>query len=153
VATVAFQIFASDDPAKLKRTSSQKVAGPLWVSIAGRPFPQAGWLDFPIIALADWTQKCLELKAPGDSALLVFFFQGLKRMRVEQLEGELVRITGVDNGVDGASCIASNAHLWSELGRVGHQVLAQCSKRGWPGNDWNRLWQNLEKYRHPAPRN
>ena len=152
MATIAFQILVSDDPAALKRSRSQRVVGPLWVTLGGRPFPRAKWDDFPLAVLASWTQKCLHLNAVGDSALLVFF-EGPARLRVEVIEDDLVRLTAVENGVDSARCITSKAQLWGELTRAGHKVLAQCSKRGWPSLDWNQLKDNLEKHKHPAPRN
>ncbi len=150
--TIAFQIFVSGDPSALKRAKSQVVVGPLGGSIGGQAFPKAGWRDFPVAVLAAWTQKCLRLDAVGDSALLVFF-EGPPRLRVEQLEDDLVKITAIEDGVDGATCVTSKIQLWNELARVGHVVLSQCPTLGWPSPDWNQLWQNLDKHKHPVSLN
>lgn len=152
MATVSFQIFVSADPAALKQSKSGTAHGPLWVSIGGHVFPNALWTDFVVAALANWTQRCLELKSVGDSAQLVFF-EGPVRIRLEQLEDQLVKITAVDAGQDGATCVTSTTHLWAELARAGQLVLSQCSTLGWPSIDWNRLWANLDAHKHPFPMN
>jgi hypothetical protein len=150
--SIAFQIFVSDNPAALKRSKGEAVLGPFWVAIGSQLFPKAEWLDYPVAALANWTYRCLKLKNEGDSAQLMFF-EGEVRIRIEQIEDELVKITAVDAGVDGATCITSKGHLWNELARAGHVVLSQCSSLGWPSPDWNQLWDNLDKHKHPFPMN
>lgn len=150
--SISFQIFVSDNPATLKRGKSDDVLGPLWISIGAQLFPRAGWVDYPIAALANWTHRCLQLKSVGDSAQLIFF-EGPVRIRIEQVEDQMVKITPMGPGGDGASCLCSKSHLWSELTRAGQLVLSACSTLGWPSTDWNQLWANLDSYRHPWPLN
>ncbi len=152
MATISFQIFVSDTHAALKRTKSDTVRGPLWVSIGGQVFPRQGWRDYPVAALANWTSRCRLLKNVGDSAQLMFF-EGEQRIRAERIDDDLVKLTAVEGGVDRASCITSKSHLWSELARAGHIVLSQCSTLGWPSNDWNQLWANLDAQKHGWPLN
>lgn len=149
---VAFALFVSGEAAALKRSRSQIVLGPIWVTLGTQAFPRTGWRDCPVAALASWTNRCLKLQAVGDEALLNFL-EGEFRIRVEQIEDQLVQITAITEGVDGATCITSKAHLWNELARAGHLVLSQCSTLGWPSAEWNQLRDNLDAHRHPAPRN
>ncbi len=149
MAALSFKILVSDDPAALKRSKSQRVFGPLWVTLGTKAFPKAQWRDFPVAALAAWTARCLKLQTVGDSAQLGFV-EGEHKLRVELLEDSLVKVTALTNGEEQITCVTSKTHLWTELARVGHQVLAQCSRLGWPSDEWNQLRSNLEAHKHPA---
>lgn len=146
------------DTTALVQNESGTIAGPLWLR-DGDPdvqadFPEVGWVDLPVAALASWVQELQRLSRSLPSSgveTACRFLDGpyYFAVRVESAGGWLIRCFEVRDRPTGPDApvrewkTGSSSFLASVV-RAGRAVLAQCDARGWWSRDTEALRRCLE---------
>ena len=146
------------DTSALVRNESGIISGPIWLR-DGDPdvqadFPEVGWVDVPVVALAAWVQELQRLMRTLPASGIETacrFMEGpyYFTVRVETAGAWLVRCFEVRDQPVGAEhpvhewSTGSSAFLASVV-RAGRAVLAQCDERGWWSSETEALRRCLE---------
>ena len=130
------------------------ISGPIWLR-DGDPdvqadFPEVGWVDVPVVALAAWAelQRLMVRAASGARPPAASWTALLFTVRVETAAW-LVRCFEVRDQPLGAE---HPVHEWktgssaflATVVRAGRAVLAQCDERGWWSSETEALRRCLE---------
>lgn len=143
------------DTTALVQKESGTIAGPLWLRDgdpdAQADFPEVGWVDLPLAALAAWVQELQRLTrslpaSGGEIACRFLDGPYYFTVRAETAGGWLIRCFEVRDRSAGPDepvrewKTGSSAFLASAV-RAGRAVLAQCDARGW----WSRETEALRR--------
>jgi hypothetical protein len=88
--TIVFQFDVSTFRPQADGTTK---TGTIWVEIGGRPFPERGWSDFPLVIVRWWLAAVRELEAGALSRDLTFM-EGDCPLMLRRLDGDRFSATG-----------------------------------------------------------
>lgn len=126
----------------LTHTSSGSVTGKIWLRSNHEPrieFPEAGWIDFPVVVLGWWLAQVEALLRRASVEAHCSFMDGPFEFRIDD-KGQirLMERTTLGTREIAASQVALQ-EFWQQLNVAASRLVAVCAQRGWSDADIENL--------------
>jgi hypothetical protein len=130
-------------PDAMTISSSDTIAGPIWVTIDGRAFPELGWFDMPVVVLMRWLAHLKNDKPPFTCP----FFDGPYSLRVSSPDQHTYEIvpTGV-HGFAPNSLRVAKLDFQNALEVAVSAALNKATTAGWATRDTELLAELAHSY-------
>jgi len=129
------------DMTAFDQAKSGRITGPIWLRHKDIEFPERGWNDFPVIVLSWWLRNVTHL-ADGTTALC-HFMDGPFEFNVSKVGSGLCQVQLVEQRAHTSKLLsefmADESEFITALRTAAGTVLSECSRRGWTGQDIERL--------------
>ena len=143
-------------PSSFDRSRSGAITGPIWLRHSGRnghvgDFPEAGWIDFPVVILGWWLEALGALEC---GTIECSFMDGPFEFTVSDFNNTLARVRcfgrGIEAKVPVADFQAPVSMLRASLRSAAVSALAECDRRKWTSPDVEQLRASLGSAAEPV---
>lgn len=129
-------------PRSLDRSTAGGITGPIWLRHGGcaeraADFPEANWVDFPVVILGWWLTELGMLARGGTKRAACRFMDGPVYFTAADAGPTLLRVRCLERrmNMDGdaveAEFVVVAAKLYASVRAAALAVLAECDRRGW----------------------
>ena len=136
------------EPHSFRITKSGTVVGPIWLHSkedSELVFPEAGWIDFPVVILGWWLREIEGLLRASSIEATCSFMDGPFEFILKK-SGELRLCERRASGtIDVGTLRVSVEDFCQSLNVAASSVVAECEARGWSGVDIDYLRRFIGK--------
>lgn len=116
------------DIATFRTQAGNPTTGAIWIEIGGRPHPERGWRDFPLVITSWWLRAIRELEAGAGSRSLDFM-DGRCPLVLRRIEGDRISAEGWNQSRRLFSAEVSLAEIAEKLRRMAAELEAASGER------------------------